>query len=680
MTQLLTAFFFASAATVNEPASELRDEDDVLSAEQLEATSTTAIDAWLEVLRDGIELTHTTREELNNVPGLSEQDVNEVLVAQHADTPRQQTALAPFLRATDGMHGHVRLLTQFSSADLQAPPALIDARVQGPWGLSAGVLAMTTRQAVDTPRASTLKPGALETNGFGYHLQLPRLFLRWQTERLQLIAGTFTIGFAERLTLDTTRRLFPNGIALSDSFRRPNDLSRSCKLSGAEEEGPACPEGHNRYVTADFDVRDAFRGFAASLDNVALSESARFAATAFISYQARSPYQYELLDLQTCRELKFGCPAPAVFLSSTGTRVVFSTLPFFYDELTGGAHAAIELFNRFHFGVTGFANKPFFHQSDNALELAFQPWSRHANGLSGAFGVDGRAQLGEVTIHFEAARSFDQSQGGGFGVIERTIWRQLELSLRYYDAGFSNSFARPVSAPDEYDGQRARNELGARLTLYFQLAAFWRLFTRADFWVLPFTNPRVGPAGMASVFALARIDFTGSTLVMPGLWVETRNRNVASSEHGRCASGTVIFTEGQPFDCSGDLYRAAIRFEAQLASTITVTAQSLLTLSDDRKYRDRFRIDFQQWLEAHGRPAPWLQWHVRVRYLNQDLEDHASLEESIWSFIELAVLPLDGVRVAARYDSYVWLDDRNVTRSRTPNPEHRFSFDLRSTF
>ena len=668
--------FVLIIAALDEPHDEVRDEQDLLSAQQRGAFSSTSFDASLELIRSGgIDLATTTREELGNIPGLSPDDIEAILATRSA-TLSQRARLLPFLRGSQS-RGQLRLLTQFTAGDTFAPPILLSGRAQGPLGLSAGVLITSTRLSLATPRVDG---SSFVTPGFGYHLHLPRLYLEWRRERLRLVAGTFTVGFAERLTLDTTRRATPGGFATGEDFRHPTDLARSCRLASPDPT-EVCPEGRNRYLTPDFDVREVFRGLAVSLEGVSLGEQRSLAAYAFLSYQTRSAYQYELINRRDCADAT-GCSAPMVYLEGSDARAVFSTLPYLYNEFTGGAHAQLAVTERLELGVTGYAAAPTMPQSAG-LELGFQPWSRHpAPGVYGALGVNGLARIEEVALHFEATRSFAPSPGagGGFGAIARAVWRAWELSVRFYDTGFTTPNARPISAPDEYDGQRARNELGARVSTHHVFAASWSIFARLDLWVLPFANARVGPAGMANLFALARIDFIGSKHLRPGVWLETRNRNLASSQHGRCASGTVIFTEGQPFDCSGDLYRVAVRLDFTPAHALRFTAQSALTLSDDRLYPDRFRVDFQQWLEARGEPLAWLQWRARTRYLNQDVDHNASLEHSWWSFIELAWLPSDGTRLAARYDAYVWLDSRAVTLARSPNPEHRLSLDLRTTF
>ena len=82
---------------------------------------------------------------------------------------------------------------------------------------------------------------------------------------------------------------------------------------------------------------------------------------------------------------------------------------------------------------------------------------------------------GFIDIAGEAALSVDrlpdgpgpQEGGGGPAAILRVTAtgraQELEATLRYYGIDHANPYARPSSQPDEYEGQRARDEVGARL-------------------------------------------------------------------------------------------------------------------------------------------------------------------------------------------------------------------------
>jgi hypothetical protein len=98
------------------------------------------------------------------------------------------------------------------------------------------------------------------------------------------------------------------------------------------------------------------------------------------------------------------------------------------------------------------------------------------------------------------------------------------------------------------------------------------------------------------------------------------------------------------------------------------------------KYHDRFRNDVMASLEARSQPLDFLQLHFKVRYRNRDISDNTYLEQDLWTWLEVAWLPVKGTRVAARYDLVLWLDQRASTLTRVPNPEHRLMLDVRTSF
>lgn len=731
-------------AAVYETAVVADDEDDIFTMYQRGDISTETADTLLELLREGVDVNTAPRERLYDLPGLTYADVDRIilyrsqkgriedpaeLVGAEAITGEQLIQIAPFIRLDPAapkfpIGGKLRAVGQYTAGDTVVPPHMLAGQFKGPWDLSAGFMYMGSRRIPVKPTYDPLLD-ALVTDGFRYIPHLPRAYLMWQNAERKVVVGTFTIGFAERLTLDNTRRQTPRGIYLTNDFRRPIDLTRTCRVSGDPINGE-CDDGStvNRYITPDYDWREVFRGVAGSIENLSLGDQRSLSLYGFLSFQQRSIYQYELWDRRYCddpRSEDLGCKAPTVFFntgaSTGGSRLTFSTLPYAFNELAGGAHVDFKPNYRFRLGLTGYAAAPFFdvvtpgtQEPFNGFpQLDFQEWSRYPNGGAfGAVGVDGQAVWNDLNFHLEVARSFDRAvgnNGGGFAALQRTTWapkgHEVELSFRYYDNHYLNPMARPISGPDEDSGQRARNELGARLRYFGKLNRDWELRSRVDFWTLPFDSARVGPAGMTNLFAVVRVDFTGWKFFEPAVWVDMRNRNLASSEHGRCSPGTIASlvrvgsTDGadvvvtqEPFDCSGDFYRGAARLEFRpLGKQLTIVQQTWLTWRDDFRYKDRFRTDLQLWGEVRSQPTEWLQLRLKSRYLFQDISDNTYLEQSLWTFLEAAFLPRKGTRLGFRYDLYVWLDQRRTTwnaidgvPARSPFPEHRFLLDLRTSF
>lgn len=723
---LLVAALPASAA-IYENAIIVDDEDDLFTLQQRGDISDDVLDTLLELIREGVDLNGATRDQLYDLPGLTYQDVDAILlyrqqkgviadpvelVGAEAITAEQLLQIAPFIRLDPAkpklpVSGRLRLTSRYTADDGMAPPGLLSADLKFPAKLSAGAMVVTTRRSVLTPTYDT-PTDTLATGGFAYLPHLPRFYGQWKNGDFRLVAGTFTLGFAERLVLDNTRRVTPHGIYLSNDFRRPNELASACRYSSLGQtfsnvlDECTTADGRSHYITPDYDWREVFRGVAGSVENIHLGGEHRLNAYGFVSYQARSIYQYELFDRRVCSDPRDdkddACKAPPVYLaegSLTGsTKLKFTTLTNLFDELTAGGHAEYLPESRLRFGVTGYAAAPFFNTA-GPMRLDFQEWSRYPNGGPfGVLGVDARAVFGDVSLALEAARSLDGAvgnNGGGWGVEQRTTYstrkQELEVSLRFYDDHFANPYARPIAGPDKADGQRARNEAGVRARWFFRPNADWQLKARVDLWVLPYTVATEGPAGMANLYALLRGEFIGWSFFEPTVWVDVRNKNLANNERGKCSSGTVIFVEGDPSPCNGDFYRLAARIDVRPLRErrwLEASLQGWFTWQDDvgKVFRDeqRFREDVQVFAEVKSRPLDWLSLRLRSRYLNQDISNDAYLETSLWSFLEAAVIPTAGTRLSLRYDLYVWLDQRASTLNKAPSPEHRFMLDLRTGF
>ena len=59
---------------------------------------------------------------------------------------------------------------------------------------------------------------ALAADPAGYHLRLPKFFVQYKTERFHGIAGTFRIGFGQRLVLDNTARYAATRVPYADTI------------------------------------------------------------------------------------------------------------------------------------------------------------------------------------------------------------------------------------------------------------------------------------------------------------------------------------------------------------------------------------------------------------------------------------------------------------------------------
>lgn len=721
LTACLFAFAFLFAGTaraaIYETTINVDTEDDLFELEQAGDISEDTSQTLLELLNEGVDLNSATREELYDLPGLTYADVDAILeyrksrgqiedpaelVAAGAVTAEQLISIAPFLRLDAlatvlPVSGKLQASTRFTTLDNVPPPAFVKGKVKGPLNLSAGFMAMTTRRRAAAPVYDPLTD-QLTSKGFLYTPHLPRIYAQWKPGNARLVAGTFQVGFAERLTLDTSRRTTPRGIYLIEDYRRPQDLSQTCKISGANllldpTSGCDTSEGaKNLYISPDYSWREAFRGVAGSIEDLKLGDEASLSLYGFGSYQQRPIYQYDLYDRRYCADPNddndSNCDAPIVYLGDGSSRLVFSTLNQAFDELAGGGHITFKPSYRVTLGVTGYAALPIFRQSP--LELDFQEQSRYpSGGAFGAIGVDAHTSFKQFNFFLEATHNFDRRVGtdgqGGWGAEQRTTFsprgHELELSLRFYDTGFGTVYSRPIAGPDVSDGQRARNEAGARLRWVAKWSKDWETRLTANFWVNPFVDDKSPQAGVPNLNVIARVDFNGWKAFQPALWVDMRNRNLPYSEHGVCSPGTIILTEDGQVACGGDTYKLGFRIDTRpLRKIIQGSLQATYSWRDDIRYKDKFRNDLTLRAEVKTRPIDALQFRVVGRYVNQDLADPAYLEEFVWTYADATWFITKGTQIALRYDLLYWLDQRASTPARVPNPENRFQLDVRFAF
>ena len=713
----------ALAANYEVPLTTVDDAQDVLDLEEKGDISSSTADVLLELLENGVDLNTASREQLYDLPGILYTDADAIiqyrknkgriedpseLVAAGAITDEQLLLIAPYIsldeeRTRLPISGKVHFISAASNGDFltkngPAPPFLLNSKVRLPADLAAGFMVGTTRREPGSPVYDASRD-ALTVSPFAYKFHLPYFWAQWKPGNRKLIVGTFNVGFAERLTIDTSRRYTPDGIYNTEYIRRPRDLSRVCRQSSAGFFAPCADGESDTYVTPDFQWREPFRGVAGSIDDLELPGGSTMDLAGFLSYQTRPIYQYELYNKAVCDDPRDdknpACSAPQILVVkdpndfTQDTRLVYTTLPSVYDELLGGAHVAWHPTPQYRAGLTGYGATNFFHDAPPGILLGTQEYSRvPSGGPFGALGIDGKAVFGDFQLTLEGSRSFDSTVGGGggWGVVQRSVFspkrHEVEVSLRFYDDKYLNPYARPVSAPDEFDGQRARNELGARVKYTGKLPYDVVVRAGVDFWVLPFTSS-AGQAGTANIYSLFRVDLVGFPYVKPAFWLDMRNRNLANFSHGGCSSETQIIVEGDStFNCSGDLYRLAARLSVvpPTGRYLTGAVQTAVTWKDDVRYKDSFRNQFMMWGELRSQPLDWLLLRGRVRYLNEDTSAPDYLEKSVQTFIEATFVLPRTVRATLRYDVFAWLDARDTTLTRIPRTEHRLLLDARVSF
>jgi hypothetical protein len=662
----------------------------------------------VELYQRGVDLNKASREELYELPNLTYAEVDAILeyrqltgwitdpidlVVNNVITQEKLEAMAAFLVVSDpsrsliSTDGWLRSQTRWTPEDEGVPPVSLQARVSTLQNLTVGFAGVVARDrlgdVVYDPSRGALAADAAETS-----VHVPKIYAKWETDQWGVIAGSYRIGFGQRLTFDNTSLYTPNGFYLDDELFRDTSLTRECKESIGEI-APTCDT--NIYITPDYHWREGLLGVALGAKKIPLG-AGRVQAFGFASYSPRSIYQYEIYSPDTCDDPtdddNEACSAPDVYrrqedpLEPTD-RFSFYTLPNMYAETTAGGNVAFALSRRSHIGVTGYGSN--VDWLVEGMDLDFQEWSRYPfGGPFGAVGVDGAYGIGKYDFFGEVTRSFDSmgDEGdGGYGAIVRQVttfqkYNELEASLRYYDEHFKNPYARPIAAADELEGVRARDELGLRLRYSARVRKKFTLRAATDVWESP-------SDGTDDALIYARGDYSFTDQYAAGLWTLYQNKDLSENGIGidRCYEVSLEEDEnGEPIPCTGEKYQAIGRFRYTPTNRYAFTAQYQHELLTDGHYDNKYRQDASVALIGTARPMDDLRLRGRVRYLQEDISDDMYLEESVWGYADVSYRVRARDRVRLRYDVYVYLDDRDSTEERVPSPEHWLWLEYESRF
>ncbi len=708
---------------------DIDDEDDLYDLRAADAISEDTFQTLLELLRRGVDLETATREDLYALPNLTYDDVDRILayrseagrighpanlVAAGVLSAKKARAIAAFLTVPDRTprvetHGEVRYRTTYLIGDPRVPPMALQARIRTARHLDMGVAATLQRNTVrdvrwDPTRESEGFAGALVAREPAPRPRLPKFHLAWDTPKWGILVGTYRIGFGQRLVMDTTSRYTPNGFYADNLIRWSTNATRRCRESEANVALPESPcAGEKRYLygTPDFDWTFGLRGLAVGAHHIDVPVG-WLQAYGFFSYQTFDVYQYQLRNPTACpdptNDATEGaeCKAPWVYNRDAPvdepTRFSFSNLPRMYDEILGGGNFSYFYDRRTHVGVTGYGATLRFRVADADLDL--QDWAKRPyGGPYGAVGIDGSYGVGWADFFVEAAGSFD-SMGdgppGGFAVLARqtaTFGRhEIELSERYYDNDYANPYAGPISQPDTLDGLRARDEAGGRLK--YTGVVKNRLFMRglADFWVQP-TDKR------AKTQIRLRTDVQATRWLRPGIWFEYDDRDLRAGGHASCyETSTMTDLEGEPLLCTGGriLLRGRVRFDPIRRMYFSLSYQHEWLDDDDPAYADKFRQDLTAYAQIAARPLdPW-RLRARLRYAIEDIGGRAATSaadaqgfgktETLWIYAETSYDILRHFLISLRYDIRFFLDAREASTLRSPNPEHWLRLQLAGRF
>ena len=782
---------------------DIDDEQDLYDLYDTRQISEDTLNTLVELRRRGVDLNEATREQLYSLPNLTYNDVDAILayreevgsiyapgdLAAAGVISREKLAsILTFIQAHDkrarltATHGWIRYQTAWSQEDRTVPPMSLQARVTTLRKLTIGFAGLVTRQRPGNPIWDPNRE-ALMAPEMAPRVSVPKYYVQWDSDRFGVIAGSYRIGFGQRLTFDNTDRYTPNGFFLDDAVFRPRDLGRLCRESRGELPETPCPQGADDpliYGTKDFRWRDSLRGVAIGAKHLSLPVG-WVQAYGFGSWQSRQIYQYQVRDTDRCEDPLVeddSCSAPTVLvLRKDGDRFAptaahrTQTLPNMYDEFLGGGNFTWFYDRRTHVGVTGYGASTLWRIEGASLD--FQDWSTTPfGGPWGAIGVDMTWGHRWSDLGLELARSFDSMSsasdegygGGGFaGILRHTSTfgsHELELTARYYDKNYANPYAGPISQADQFDGNRARDELGGRVRYTGRVANRLDLRALADVWLQP---TQLSP----KILTYVRGDVDVNEWFRPGLWLQYRNVDLRPGrrfkvgcvdlggnldENPADVDGSQNFRSGclaevgqitarmgfRPFkgklsiiaqyqheliddpslqkkelnalceedpsnpacraqsciddpedpacavkDCDNDPGTEAPSCKNACAEDPTnPLCQDVCELDPDNPACDdpRLRQDAAATLIVRGQPLPGFRITGRARYLFEDIANNGYYEQSLWTYVALSYVIKRLFLIRLRYDTVLWLDERQSTGNRVPNPEHRLRLELEARF
>ncbi len=695
------------------------DIDDQSDLEDLLASGDISQDTYdqlLDLLSRGVDLATATRSELYSLPNLTYDDVDKILAYRELNKGRladpgelmtsgalsQEKLLAisvflvvrPAGENPANIHGWFRVMTRAAVSDRIAPPLLLRARFTAYKHLSAGFAFTTTRLRIGDPTYDANR-NALIADKRGLQLHVPKAFVKWETEDLAAIVGSFRAGFGQRLIFDNSNDYTPNGIYLDDQLFYSPDLDRDCKQSTGELAGTPCPEdAPQKYITPDFAWRDALFGVGAGAKKIEAG-AGWLQLFGWASASTRSIYQYELVDSSICEDPHDDtaeCKAPPVYVRPDGNPLqpapafAYATLPNVFAEKLVGGNISYFADRRNSVGITAYGATE--TNLVKGIALDFQDWSRYptgrtfgAAGANFSFGRDWLDVFGEAGLNVTTVVDPDGQNatdrvlaGGGPAAILRMTATQkkeeLELVARYYSIEYANPYGRPIAQPDEFDGQRARDEAGLRLR-YLKTTKRYTLRALIDGWVPPSTVK----AGdwQPKLDTYVRTDVKSSDELKLGLWLRYQDKDLSRGGHDQCFEVT---TETDPIDgpvpCGGRQLSTIVRgtYEPQRDLALTLMLQHQLLDDNATAGSDTsFRQDIAAWALAQYNPSKEVRLHARLRYLDESISNDAYLETSLSGMADAAFKLREKDTLRVRIDTKFWLDDRTSTSRREPDPE-----------
>lgn len=651
---------------------EIETEEDLYDLLVTGQISDASFDALLLLFQTRVTLNDASREQLYLLPNLRYSEVDRILafreetgfiqsleqlVVAGALEQRIARSLAEFvaLPPAPGLKpqssGFIRAEGRWSGRYDRLPPAAaLQARFGALGKLDVGLVAILTRNRLRRVRWDPAREG-LSVKPESARLELPKAYFAWQAKRWKLVVGTYRIGFGQRLTFDVTDQATPNGPFGDYEVRRAYDLTLRCKRAAGERLASPCPRNRIARVTPDFGWTNRLAGVALGSKSLSVGPG-WFRMFLWGSVQPHRVRSVKLVAGRRCPDPRQddqpGCRPPSVFVRGRDPRTAsptatYATLPAVALEGLAGLHLAYFWEPRVSLGVSGYGAATRWRLDGVALD--YQETARKpSGGPFGAVGVHASFGFRRQDFFAELTRSIDRQPGGGggFAAIVRSVTNvdagELDISIRYYDPRFSNPYARPIASADQLDGLAARDEAGIRIR------GAWHVGSRLDVRFLLDGWRQLVARAAAAARLFARIDTKFGARVRWSWWIDHRTAGVR----------TLVATK--------------LAFSSRRGTSVSAQLQSRwLRGSPTGK---PLQQDLAAVLTFMARPGDMFRIRLRGRYDFEHVRNNQRFPQTLWIYLETTLMLRQRSTLRVRYDFRIFLDERESTKVRAPNPEH----------
>lgn len=496
----------------------------------------------------------------------------------------------------------------------------------------------------------------LVTDGEHYRVPWPKIYVSAERGRWRAIAGSYKIGFGQRLVIDNTGRDKPHGfVGDNATYTHESGVRLSPDLMG---------------VAGSYDFSLGGR--------LSLEVSPFFSWWRYDVYQTYLNHEDELTGERESYGVVSKVPGTALY-----RKHYFVTLPQAYDELLGGGNVAFKWGSRSHIGITGYGAMVGFHLEDDDTVLTTSSGYPTDRTVFAAFGLDAAVEIGPDTTLFAEVAATDRFSAEAMAAIVRAVWErkpwEVDVSARYLGDDFDNPHARGISMSDQWMGNTDRGEIGLRADASWKPVKWLQLRVGQDLWRAARWNdpsPTTSNPAKKDHFwrneTYLRVDgypFRWWTVGVYGLF---RDNNLETS--GWTWTDPNGDSEGVDYGFNGEQWRVG-------AQTSFIPLKWMrLDLYYQVKFFHEAKLSLEKKLQKghytyfkiRVKPVHWLTVSARAKYFKGELdaEEDATTEgeEYAEGYLQLEFRPLKGLAIAGRGAIRGFLYENS--RGETPSNEY----------